>query len=100
MQGALALCLEGPPDFVWTPSLAGAFGYAGVCGTALGYWAMATINRSLPATTTALGMLLTPLAGMVASAALLGERPDAALLGAAVLILLGTALGIASPRRC
>lgn len=93
--GALAMWLEGPPHVTWTPALAGAFAYAGVCGTALGYWAMAMINRSLPATTTALGMLLTPIAGIIGSTLFLGERPDGALLCSTALILLGIALGTA-----
>jgi drug/metabolite transporter (DMT)-like permease len=93
--GVLAMILDGPPNFTWTPALVAAFAYAGVCGTALGYWAMAMINRSLPATTTALGMLLTPIAGITGSAIFLDERPDGMLLGATALILLGIALGTA-----
>lgn len=93
VTGALAAWVEGRPAIVWSPALAAAFCYAGACGTALAYWAMATINRSLPATTTALGMLLTPIAGLMASALFLGERPDALLLGSATLILLGIGLG-------
>lgn len=91
--GAMALVTEGPPAFAWNGGLIAAFAYAGVCGTALGYWAMAMINRSLPATTTALGMLATPVAGIAGSTLFLGERPDAAMLGAMVMVLAGIALG-------
>jgi len=91
--GSVASITEGPPAFGWSGSLVAAFAYAGVCGTALGYWAMAMINRSLPATTTALGMLATPVAGIAGSALFLGERPDAAMLGAMAMVLAGIALG-------
>ncbi|OZI30678.1 EamA family transporter [Bordetella genomosp. 10] len=93
--GAMALGTEGPPAFPWHAGLVVAFAYAGVCGTALGYWAMATINRNLPATTTALGMLATPVAGIAGSMLFLGERPDMALLAGMAMVLAGIALGSA-----
>ena len=91
----LAWYVEGPPDLAWTAPVAGGLAYMGLCGTALGYWAMATINRSLPATTTALGMLATPIAGIAASALFLGERPDGMLIAGTALILSGIAMGTA-----
>jgi drug/metabolite transporter (DMT)-like permease len=57
---ALALSIDGIPQIIWTPALASAFLYAGICGTALAHWAMVTVNRSLPAITTSLGLLATP----------------------------------------
>jgi drug/metabolite transporter (DMT)-like permease len=44
---ALALWIDGIPLTTWSPALAGAVLYAGICGTALAHWAMVTVNRSL-----------------------------------------------------
>jgi drug/metabolite transporter (DMT)-like permease len=89
----LALLVHGAPRIVWTPHLAGAFLYAGIFGIALAYWAMAMVNRSLPATTTSLGILATPVVGVICSALALGERIDASLITAMILILSGIAIG-------
>lgn len=90
---ALAFIFEGPPRIAWNTELAVAFAYSGVIGTALGFWAMAAVNRQVPATTTSLGVLATPIVGMVISALFLGERIDAGLMASAVMILLGIAIG-------
>jgi drug/metabolite transporter (DMT)-like permease len=64
-----------------------------VIGTALAYWAMSMVNRSLPAITTALGVLATPLVGLATAALFLGEPVEPSLLIATALILSGIALG-------
>jgi drug/metabolite transporter (DMT)-like permease len=89
----LALLFDGVPHIVWSPGLAAAFLYSGIFGTALAYWAMAVVNRSLPATTTSLGILATPIVGVICSTVALGERIDASLVIAMVLILTGIAIG-------
>ena len=89
----LALLFDGVPRIAWSPRLAGAFIYSGIFGTALAYWAMAVVNRSLPATTTSLGILATPVVGVICSTVALGERIDASLLIAMALILAGIAIG-------
>lgn len=89
----LALAIEGPPRIAWTPGVTLAFLYAGVFGTAAAYWAMAMVNRSVPAVTTSLGILATPVVGTAFSAVTLGEAVDAQLLVAMALILGGIALG-------
>ncbi|QUS39254.1 DMT family transporter [Tardiphaga alba] len=90
----LAFLCEGPPPaIVWTRELVAAFLFAGICGTALAHWAMALINRSLPATTTSLGLLATPVMGVILSALLLGETVSLALVVAMALILGGIAVG-------
>lgn len=90
----LALLCEGPPPaIVWRRELVLAFLFAGICGTALAHWAMALINRSLPATVTSLGLLATPVMGVVLSALLLGETVSLTLISAMALILGGIALG-------
>ena len=67
--------------------------YGGVCGTALAYWAMVMVNRSLPAVVTSLGLLATPVVGTLIAALALGEPITLDLLGAMTLIIGGIALG-------
>jgi len=88
----LALCMDGAPGIVWSPQLAGAFLFAGLCGTALAYWAMAVVNRSLPAVTTSLGLLATPVVGIASSTIGLGETISASLVISMATILGGIAL--------
>jgi drug/metabolite transporter (DMT)-like permease len=89
----LALAINGLPQVTWTPKLAGAFLFGGVFGTALAHWAMVTVNRSLPAVTTSLGLLATPVLGVVTSAIWLGEPITVSLIAAMVMILAGIAIG-------
>lgn len=89
----LALIFEGLPQIDWTLRLVLLFLYAGVIGVALGYWAMAMVNRSLPAITTSLGLLATPVVGVLASLVVLGEPLSLSLLVALALIIGGIALG-------
>ena len=89
----LAVLVDGVPQIVWSPRLVASFLYGGIFGTALAYWAMAMVNRSLPATTTSLGILATPVVGVICSALALGEAIDASLIIAMVMILSGIALG-------
>jgi len=95
----LALMVEGVPDVAWTPTLVSLFVFAGLVGTALGYWAMSMVNRSLPALTTSLGITATPIVGIAGGALLLGERLDASLLVAAALIIGGIAANSVWDRR-
>jgi drug/metabolite transporter (DMT)-like permease len=89
----LAFIFEGPPRIAWSTRLAMAFAYSGAIGTALGFWAMTVVNRQVPATTTSLGVLATPIVGLVISALFLGEQIDASLMASTVMILLGIAIG-------
>lgn len=91
----LALIFEGLPRIDWNLRLVLLFLYGGVIGVALGYWAMAMVNRSLPAITTSLGILATPVVGVLASLVVLGEPLSISLLVALVLIVGGIALGTA-----
>jgi drug/metabolite transporter (DMT)-like permease len=90
---ALALAFDGVPRIIWTPELAGALLYGGICGTALAHWAVVMVNRSLPAVTTSLGLLATPVVGVAVSAIFLGEPIGASLICAMALILSGIAIG-------
>lgn len=89
----LALLKDGVPHPTWTPQLVGLFFYSGIIGTALAYWAMATVNRSLPAVVTSLGLLATPVVGVASSAIVLGETIQIDLIVAMLLILGGIAIG-------
>src|SRR5260370_19125987 len=89
----LALSIDGFPQADWNPALAGAFLYAGICGTALAHWAMVVVNRSLPAVTTSLGLLATPVVGVATSAIFLGEAIRISLIMAMALILCGISIG-------
>ena len=88
-----ALTIDGVPRIAWTPGLAGALLYGGLCGTALAYWAMTMVNRALPAITTSLGMLATPVVGIAVSAIVMGEAVDGTLIAAMMTILSGIAVG-------
>jgi drug/metabolite transporter (DMT)-like permease len=90
LSGA-ALAIEGWPNFIWSPSLLSLFLYGGLVGTVAAYWAMSMVNRSLPAITTSLGVLLTPLVGIATAHWMLGEPVDASLVVAAVLVVGGIA---------
>ena len=89
----LAPLVEGAPNFAFSPRLAALFLYTGLIGTAYAFWALAIVNRSLPASTTALGILATPVAGIAGSTLFLGESLDPPLLIAAAMILSGIAIG-------
>jgi drug/metabolite transporter (DMT)-like permease len=102
LLGVLALLFEGAPEVPWSPRLALLFAYGSVFGVVLGYWAMAMVNRSVPAVTTSLGILATPVVGIVSSMIALGEPFSPSLLVALVLIIGGIVLGTltpAAPRR-
>jgi drug/metabolite transporter (DMT)-like permease len=89
----LAVALNVPPHVDWNARLISLFLYAGVVGVALAYWAMAVVNRSLPAVTTSLGILATPVVGLVISAIAFGEPISLSLVAAMAMILGGIALG-------
>jgi drug/metabolite transporter (DMT)-like permease len=89
----LALMIEGEPHIVWSSTLVMAFAYSALVGTALAFWAMAVVSRSVPATTTSLGILATPIVGIASSAAFLGEEVDQALLIATMMIIVGIGIG-------
>ncbi|MDR2161384.1 MAG: DMT family transporter [Desulfovibrio sp.] len=95
---ALAFALEGPLSFSPTPSLLLLLAYCGIPATALAFWAMTVINASLPATTTSLSLLATPVVGILGSILFLGEDIDLPLAIAAGLILCGIALGVFASR--
>ncbi|MBC8267800.1 MAG: EamA family transporter [Rhodospirillaceae bacterium] len=68
-----ALFIDGIPEITFTPSLVAIIAYNGPIASAFCFWAYLSVMRSLPATSTALGSLGVPVAGMVFSALSLGE---------------------------
>jgi drug/metabolite transporter (DMT)-like permease len=90
----LALIFEGVPHVEWSPRLVALLLYGGTVGIALPYWAMQTVNRNLPAITTALALLAVPVVGVACSSIALGEPLNFALLAAMLLIICGIAIGV------
>jgi drug/metabolite transporter (DMT)-like permease len=89
---SMAMISEGWPHVRWSRNLDVLFLYSGFIGTALAYWAMSMVNRSLPALTTSLGLTATPIVGIISAAVILGEPVDMTLAVAATLIVGGIAL--------
>jgi drug/metabolite transporter (DMT)-like permease len=90
----LAIATSKVPNTEWNVRLVALLLYAGVPGTALAYWAIAVASRNLPAVTTSLGLLATPVVSVVIATIWLGETPTLPLLAAIVLILGGVAIGV------
>ena len=95
----LAYALDGAPAPAWSGRLVALLLYAGIPGTALAYWATALASRNLPAVTTALGLLTTPVLSVVVATLWLGEPLTVALVIAIVLILGGVAIGARTETR-
>jgi drug/metabolite transporter (DMT)-like permease len=95
----LAAVFEGAPDIAWDARIMLLFLYGGVFGVALAYWAMAMVNRSLPAMTTSLGVLATPVVGVLSAVFVLGEPFSPGLAIALAMILGGIALGTLGARK-
>ena len=89
----LATVFEGLPHINWSANLLELLIYGGVVGIAVPYWATVTVNRSLPAVTTSVGLLSVPVVGVLCSAVALGEPLTFALVMALACILAGIALG-------
>lgn len=95
----LAVAVEGGPSVSLSATALAALFYNGAIGTALGFWAMTVVNKELPAVVTSLGVLGTPVVGLVLSAMILGERVDVRLVVASGLIIAGIGIGTIAVRR-
>jgi drug/metabolite transporter (DMT)-like permease len=95
----IAFLKEGVPHIVWSLRLVGLLLYTGLVCTALAYWAMSMVNRSLPAVTTSLGLLATPVLGIASAAVALNEPLEPSLFLAMALIIGGITLGIVADGR-
>jgi drug/metabolite transporter (DMT)-like permease len=93
VSSAVALLAEGVPHVEWNGRLGLMLLYAGVPGTAVAYWATAMASRDLPAVTTSLGLLATPVVSIVLATLWLGEPLTLSLVVAIALILGGVGVG-------
>ncbi|MEO3427251.1 DMT family transporter [Pelagibius sp. CAU 1746] len=89
---ALSWFTEDWSAIAWSGGLGAILAYNGPLATAFCFWAVVSVNRALPATTTSLSLLAVPVAGVLASALFLGEPTTPTLLGGLALILCGTVL--------
>jgi drug/metabolite transporter (DMT)-like permease len=89
----LARAMDGPLTASWDVRFTTLMLYAGIPGTAIAYWATAAASRALPAVTTSLGLLATPVVSTIVATFWLGEPITLILALAIVLILGGVALG-------
>ena len=64
LLSVIAWIVEGPPHIAWTARLSALLLFSGIVCTAFANWAMTMVNRSLPAVTTSLWLLATPLLGI------------------------------------
>jgi drug/metabolite transporter (DMT)-like permease len=94
----LAYLVEPLPAVTWDARLTGLLLYTSLPGSALAYWAVATAGRLLPAVTTSLGLLATPVVSIAVATLWLGEAPTASLIVAVLLILGGVAIGATGDR--
>ncbi|MCP1119315.1 DMT family transporter [Robbsia andropogonis] len=95
VMSVLGATMVGRQNIDWTYTLISALLFAGVAATAMAFWAMALVNRRLPATTTALGLLATPVVGITCSTIWLAEPLDVTLIIALFLVITGIAIGTA-----
>jgi drug/metabolite transporter (DMT)-like permease len=95
----LAATFEGKPETDLSGKAMLALLYNGAIGTALGFWAMTVVNKKLPALSTSLGLLCTPVVGIGLSTLILSEPLDPKLAFSALTILGGIALGANIPAR-
>lgn len=87
----VAFILEFGQPIDWTWPLPAIVLYTGLVATAFCYWAVITVNRALPAMTTALLMLAVPVAGVLFSSLAFGEPLDATTVAGLALIVTGLA---------
>ena len=92
----IAAFKEGLPHIAWTARLVELMLFSGIVCTALAHWAMSMVNRSLPAVTTSLGLLATPVLGIVSASVVLREPLEPSLFLAMALIIGGILLGTIS----
>ena len=90
--GFLALWLSDFKMITWTGRLMATLAYNGPLATALCLWVALVVNRTLPATATAVGFQGVPVAGVLFSAAWVGEPLTATLISGLVMIVAGMIL--------
>jgi drug/metabolite transporter (DMT)-like permease len=86
MLAPLAWLFEADAAIRWTPESIAILAYNGPLTSGFCFWALLTVTRALPAVTTSIGSLATPLVGMLAGAWWLGEPLSATNTGGLALI--------------
>jgi drug/metabolite transporter (DMT)-like permease len=94
----VALASGPEPHVDWSPPFVLLLLYLGIVGTAIAYWAVATASRLLPAVTTSLGLLATPVVSVITATLWLGEPLTISLVAAILLVLGGVAIGATGDR--
>jgi drug/metabolite transporter (DMT)-like permease len=94
----IALATGPPPSIDWSPTFVALLLYLGIPGTAVAYWAAAMASRHLPAVTTSLGLLATPVVSVITATLWLGEPLTMTLVVAIALVLGGVAIGVTGGR--
>ncbi|HET9923307.1 MAG TPA: EamA family transporter [Methylomirabilota bacterium] len=89
----IALTIDPRPQVDWSSSLTLLLLYLGVAGTGVAYWAAATAGRLLPAVTTSLGLLATPMVSVITATLWLGEPLTVSHGAVIALVLAGVAIG-------
>lgn len=97
--GAVAFASGPWPSVAWDARLLLLLLGTSILGVALPYWATAMAGRCLPALGVSLGLLATPIVGIVVANVALGETTDAMVWVALALVLGGAALGIVPAER-
>lgn len=82
----------------WNAKLIALLFITSILGSSIPYWAIAMAGRRLSAVTVSLGLLGTPIIGIVAATIALGESPGLSVWVALVLVIGGVALGAAGGR--
>ncbi len=97
--GLAAWWQAGPLQVAWSPRFILILLYNGPLATAFTFWAILSVQRALPASTTALSFLAVPVWGLVASIWWLGEDLPLSLILGGLLILGSVALVWLADRR-
>ena len=96
--GAAGLIFEGLPTLVWTVDALALAIYGGLVGTALGFYAINSTMRLLPAVTSSVGVLAVPVFSLILSVLFLGEVLTWSL-GVGLCLVLGGVALVSVPER-
>ncbi len=91
LLAAVATWAEGDLPVRWSGDLVAILAYNGLAASAFCYWAFVTVSRSLPATSTAMGALGVPVAGVLFSSLFLAEPLSVTIVLGLALITAGVA---------
>lgn len=96
---AATLLFEPHPVVRWDAAALLILAYSGPLATAFAFWASQSITRSLGPISSAMGFLATPVIGLLAGSALLGEQLGPADLAGFALVLVGIGAATLLPAR-